>query len=338
MRFLFVGLAAVILLAGCSGGGDDQDDDDNGTSGTDPDGGGPTAFAPGIYYRMPDRAEPAARLAGPGAAAADEPLLPPVGFDIQGALVVAPNGDSGLVIYSPDGDERTVELQGLHHVGRPSMSPDGGRVAIQATEYTPLCACPTDDFNIYVADLDDGTWHRLGDLAYNEESPEWIPAGNEVAYSSFSPSEGVDLHVRDAATGTQRLHVDDAGGIHLAASKDGLRIIESARALVRDLSDGHLITDLRDEALAGLRAAGYDTDPAYTGQGNRGTFPLDADWSPDGQSIVFDGLVKGPTSGLLLFTLGIDGAGFTVHAGPLQANPDFSNGHNFSQTNPHWVG
>ncbi len=335
MRVALLGLLAFSCLAGC---GSDDEGGGQDASATGPGNGEPTVFVPGIYYRLPDVNQPAARLAGPGAAAADEPLLPPVGFDIQDDLVVAPEGDSRLVVYSADGRERSVTLQGLHHVGRPTLSPDGGRVAIQATDYAPLCGCPTDDFNIYVADLADGTWHRLGDLSYNEESPEWIPGSNEVAYSSFSPSEGVDLHVRDATTGAERLRVDDAGGIHLAASKDGSRILEPARGLVRDLSDGHLVTDLRDEALAGLRAAGYDTDPGHAGQGNRGTFPLDADWSPDGKSIVFDGLVKGPTSGLLLFTLGAEGTGFTLHAGPLPANPDFSNGHNFSLTNPHWIG
>jgi hypothetical protein len=104
------------------------------------------------------------------------------------------------------------------------------------------------------------------------------------------------------------------------------------------LPSGTLETDLEDEVLAGLAAAGYAPDTRFPGQANRGTFPLDGAFSPDGREILVDGaVVKDGRYGVILARIGVDGSSFTVLSHLIAVDPARSNQHNFSQLNPAWL-
>lgn len=107
---------------------------------------------------------------------------------------------------------------------------------------------------------------------------------------------------------------------------------------IYEIQTGRLIADLRAEAIEGLKAAGYEPDDRFPGQANRGTFPLDGGFSPDGRWIVFDGAVRrGTAFGVVLAQIGVDGTGFQLLSDLIPTKPEYSNNHNFSQLNPRWL-
>jgi dipeptidyl aminopeptidase/acylaminoacyl peptidase len=335
--FLAAFLLLTILLAGCAAGdGDDGPDDaenaaatGQGTSAT----GDTTAWPSGILYRDPVTG----RLAAVGATAKDASLHVG-GFDVASGILAQGDNEERIRLRPASGAQRSVAVQGAHHVGRVSLSPQGDFAVVQATAGAGPPAPPANDFNVYAVNLADGTTTRLGSSADNEESPEWSPDGSRIAYSSFSPIDGIDLHIVDAASQQEVRVVDGAGGIHLSFSKDGTKLLESGRLRVLDVATGAVQHDLRDEALAGLAAAGYEAEDRFPGQANRGTFPLDGDLSPDGTRLVFDGAVKqGAGSAIVIATMALDGTGFEVVAGPFPVDPAQTNGLNYSETNPMWV-
>lgn len=315
------------VLAGCSGGaGDDAGDEGDGPREVEP-----SWLAQGILYRDP----------GTGRLAAVDAIPPSFTLQVGGfdwADGVLAQGDNEVALRLQGVGARTVTAAGIHHVGRASLDPDAGFAVVQATAGAGPPAPPANDFNIYGVNLDDGTVSRIGSSTDNEESPEWSPDGSRIAYSSFSPADGIDLHIVDATSLQEQRVIDDAGGIHLSFSRDGARILESGRLRVYDAGSGELTHDLLDEARAGLAGAGYQIEDRFPGQANRGTFPLDGDFSPDGTRLVFDGAVKqGAASAILIATMGLDGTGFEVIAGPFAVDPARTNGLNYSETNPMWV-
>ena len=91
--------------------------------------------------------------------------------------------------------------------------------------------------------------------------------------------------------------------------------------------------------MSGLDDLGYQPDTRFPGQANRGTFPLDADFSPDGGHIVFDGAVeRDGTYGVVIFQMTITGDEITPLTGMIDVDPVVSNNHNYSQLNPSWLG
>ena len=193
---------------------------------------------------------------------------------------------------------------------------------------------PPVDLNIYSINLQDGQFQRVSSLAVNEESPEWFPNQNKIAYSSFSPS-GIDLHIYDVDAQRETLLIPNAGGIHLAISSDGTRILEPGRMKNYSALDGSELADLKSGVMSALQSAGYSPDTRYPGQANRGTFPLDGDFSTDGQFIVFDGAVqRSGTYGVILCRITASGGQFQVLSDIIPTNPAFSNNHNYSQLNP----
>jgi crotonobetainyl-CoA:carnitine CoA-transferase CaiB-like acyl-CoA transferase len=80
-----------------------------------------------------------------------------------------------------------------------------------------------------------------------------------------------------------------------------------------DLATGELVSDLHEAVFDGLRAAGLRPDDRFEGQAGGGTVPLDGSFLPDGQRIVFDGVVAGPEGpAVMLFSIATDGSGVGV--------------------------
>lgn len=291
---------------------------------------GAYAIPSGILYRDPATS----RLRASDGIAPRIDLMPS-GFDVRAGIVAQGDNRNAIRVWDVLGTMSTLRVE-LNHIGRLSLSPDGSRAVVQATT-APLGQPPTgSSFDVYVIDLADGAVRRLSETPYNAESPEWSPTGDLIAWSSFSPEEGIDLHLA-RPDGSDHRVLDDAGGIHSAFSPDGMRILDPGRMRILDVASGEVTADLRDEAIAAVRAEGYDLDTRFPGQAGRGTFPLDGAFSPDGTSLVFDGaVVKDGEYGILIMTMRLDGTAFRVVAGPLEVDPARTNGHNYSETNPLW--
>jgi len=287
-------------------------------------------FGPGIYYRQPFLDSYGALLT----MAEGLPLstIEVMAFDISSEAVVYAIDDQ-LELVAPDGNVNSIHIPGLHQMDRPSFSPDGTKVAVQGREnYTE-----PPDINIYIVDLNTGKTERISHLDVNEESPEWFSNSNKIAYTSFDPSSGLTLHIYDLDTDRQIQAIKEAGYIHLAVSPDETLIFNPVLARLYDVDTGKLVADLKDKILTALQDNDYTPDTRFHGQANLGTFPMDADFSPDGKHIVFDGAVeKNGKYGLVMFSMTISGNNITPLTDIVEVNPAFSNGNNYSQLNPNW--
>ena len=298
-------------------------------------------FNPGIYYRLPNLVNPAGRLAR-----LDDPLfpnvlsvMPPFGWDRCGDQVVVPAPDQGLAIVSAAGVRRVVPITGIYRYGRPSFSPDCRRVAVQASA-TPGIENGAEDLNIYVVDVDTAAIIRVGDLSSNEESPRFFPVGSRLAYSSFSQNDGVNLHVWDFDQNREVLLTRDIGALQIGISPSGDRIIDPRTMKIYDATTGTVVMNLLSDLLATLPGTGFSLDERFKdvpGQPNRGLYPLDASYSPDGTEVVLDwALRQGDRYGNVLLRLSIDARQLRVISDLIPQNPDLSNRNNFSQLNPVW--
>ena len=85
------------------------------------------------------------------------------------------------------------------------------------------------------------------------------------------------------------------------------------------------------DALEGTR---YNLDSRFSGQGGRGTFPLDVDFSPNGNYIVFDCAVeKVGNHGVIIFKMTITGDNLDQWR---ETIPCQLNDYLFSPLNPVW--
>src|SRR5439155_23512331 len=108
------------------------------------------------------------------------------GWDLNDhEFVWADHGTNDVHIVSPSGSDRVVHVQGLYAIGRPSLSPDGTKIAVQATETPVQASTPPQFLTVYVIKLGDGTWKQLVPPSSNprtgNELPEWDPAGGAIA-------------------------------------------------------------------------------------------------------------------------------------------------------------
>jgi hypothetical protein len=314
----------------------------------------PPVFGGGIYYIEPPLDSPGGTVNKLDGADPDVEMTGQ-GFDLSPRKLVWTE-DGRVVITYPTGETEDVEVEGLYAIARPSLSPNGRQIAVQATE-TPFSNETGPEFlTIYVISLATGDWRRLGPIPEQAvpgyEIPEWLPTGNRIAYWAIE-DDCQTVRIVDATTGETETTIRDDGPtgcfnpngstgprFHIATSENGKRLLIPGQMQVYDVDTGELVTDLRAEALAGIEAAGYEPDDRYPGQGNAGVFPLDGAFSPDGTELIFDGAVhrlSDDTFGLLLMTINLDGSGFSVLEGPIANDPMWSNNNNFSLLTPLWL-
>ncbi len=269
--------------------------------------------------------------------------LPPTYFSMDADNLVLTDNQNTVLIYAPDGNLRTAKVTGLYQMGRPSLSPDGSRVAVQAAE---VANPQPQDLNIYVVNLVTGKWERISDLlAIPEEAPRWFPQSNLVAYTSFAgdmpPEQGLVIHIYDVDAHKEVHQVTGeggAGGLNIAVSPDEKTILNSNTMTLYDVQTGAMVAQLRPKIVQALQAQGFQQDSRFPGQANRGTLTLHGNFSPDGKFIVFDGAIqKGSAYGLYIAQVSITGEDFKLLLDITPNNPSFSNNNNYSQMSPFWL-
>ncbi len=291
-------------------------------------------FASGVYYRQPNLTDPSAMLTSLDAHRAMGIQLPPVDFDMNASVVVTANDDT-VTLTTPDGQSTTVNVRGLVRIARPSLSPDGTRIAVQAS--TKKGDDPH-DLGIYLVNLADGSVEPVSPVGLGTpaEAPVWFNTIDRLAYSTFSPTTGVNIHVYDVASRTEVMTIPAAGWLHLAISKDDKFLVVPTRMKIFDLGTGKEIADLKEKVMVGLAQTRYGRDRGHPG--DLDNFPLDGDFSPDGKQLIFDGaVVQNGVSGMIICRINRDGTGFTVVRDFIPTDPSFTNNNNFSQLNPLWL-
>jgi hypothetical protein len=305
----------------------------------------PDRFPGGIYFLTPRLDQPTGYLTLLGGELPVRIDVPVVGYDLHADSVAFPDiraNVNAIHIVTVGGSTQTVALgPPAGCIGHMSRSPDGNEAALMGA----IGGCrsgPPSNIDIFIADMATGATEAVVTGPYNEEFPEWSPRGDRIAYFVGDPTlgetSGNNLVFFDTAARMPAGGAFEPGVDQTAFSKDG-RLLLSGHALsVYDVATGAKVADLKEAALRGLAAAGYELDTRFPGQGGTGTFPLDGGFSPDGKTIVFDGAVRqGTDYGMLLCSIDMDGSNFKVLAGPFPVEPSFTNNQNWSSLNPTWL-
>lgn len=310
-------------------------------------------FPPGVYYAEPNEKQRGATIRHLEGKLTITPTIAGIGFDLNARTLVSTDNNSTLTFTSPTGTTQSLVLKGLYAVVRPSLSPDGQFVAVQATETAFKPSDGPTFLTVYRVNATTGDWFRLAtpntNPATGNELPEWFADGKRLSYQGFENDCNIfrilDLDGKNPAvtiqnggsTGCFQPTAQTGPRFHMTVSADSRRLLSAGQMQTFNTETGALLGDIRSQAIAALIGAGYAIDPRYPGQGNGGTFPLDATFSPDASEVVFDGAVsKNGTYGVILCSIHADGTGFQVLKGPIAVNAEFSNGHNFSQLTPTW--
>lgn len=318
-----------------------------------------TRFPNGLYFVVPSLDHPGGEIQVLNGSLPTPLKFVGTGYDVIPTLAIFTTPDNAaLIIARTDGSKQRVEVPGLYRIVRPSLSGDGTKVAVQAseTQIAPGDPNPLND-SIYVVDIPAGTSRRIGDIpikgdgSTQSEQPAFFPSGDRVAYWAAS-NECLVVKVRNATTGAELLTIArdgtdgcyqpqrgilDGPRFHIAVSADSTKILIPGQMQIYDATTGVLLKDLHKAVLDGLEAVGYQSDSRFSGAAGGGTFPLSGSFSPDGRFIAFDGAVqKNGVYGQILARIGIDGTDFTVLRALIPVNPSFSNNFNFSQLLPRW--
>lgn len=329
--FLFLFFLLVIIVVAFAGWralSKDKDSESQSTSKSS------SIFSPGIYFRNVNTKSPDGVLTKIDGSLSAQISMSPVGYDIRPDKVVY-CADNTCTVASPDGSKKQITLAGLYGVARPSFSSDGNKIAVQASA---TAGPPFTDLNIYVADIATGKYERVGDLSWNEESPRFFHKSNKLAYSSFSPTDGVNIHIYDLDSKKKTAVFKNQGNLQIAISQDDTYILNPFKLQIYNAQSGATIADLKTKVVQALTAAGYGLDSVNNGAQGQGSFPLDGSFSPDGKHLVLEGAItKNGSTGSIIFQIDIKGNDFKVLEELMQTNSAFTNNNNFSQINPVWL-
>ncbi len=290
-------------------------------------------YQPGIYYQLPNSNEHTASLVRLNGSSSLQ-RTPGNGFDIRKDLMVFGDPD-GIILVKPDGTSRRLAT-GLFYIDRPSFSPDGKKIAVQASSTYSEGPIPN-GLGIFVVDLQTGTTEKISTLDYNQENPVWFPHQNKIAYGSYSPTVGIRIHIYDYDAKKEIIQFDQKA-FHQAVSPDGKLLFNTLMARLYYSENGTQIADLKTKIIQGIGKLGYVVDTRYPGQANLGTLSLSSVFSQDGKNILFDGAVeKNGRYGIVVFNMTIQSGELTAMTGLIADNPDYTNKHNYSPLYLHRV-
>lgn len=116
-----------------------------------------------------------------------EPTWSPDGSQI--AFKASWEGDLGLTLTSPNGDDQTMLAPAVFNAqswnwlsaGSPAWSPDGTRIAFAAE---PWDGGRSTDLELYVINVDGSGLQRITYRAGDDSNPTWSPDGSKLAFES----------------------------------------------------------------------------------------------------------------------------------------------------------
>ncbi len=179
------------------------------------------------------------------------------------AYVSSPGDQGGIYVVGADGHGSHLvldrgQLKGLSAL---SWSPSGSEIAFEAYNFGEV---PANQVNreIYVLDLQTGTYRNITNDPADDEHPSWSPDGSRLIFASSRQGGGVFVMAADGS-GVTRL----ASGASPDWSPDGSRIVYGL--------DGEIFT---------MNADGSGQTQLTVSPGR----DISPNWSPDGSMIVFD--------------------------------------------------
>ncbi|HKG10196.1 MAG TPA: Ig-like domain-containing protein [Gaiellaceae bacterium] len=205
------------------------------------------------------------------------------------------NGNADIYAMNPDGTEITRLTTSASVDTRPSLSPDGSRIAWESGG------------QIWLMNSNGSNKQVLTSLGTNR-APAFSPDGTKIAFESDRPGGSYDIWVMNAdGTGQANLTNEPLGDdVSATWSPDGTRLaFDSSRTGDREIwvmnADG---TGQQKLTASG----GLDADP---------------DWSPDGSRLLFVSERSGPTS---VWSMNVDGTSpvDVTSAGNYDADPAWS--------------
>jgi Tol biopolymer transport system component len=230
----------------------------------------------------------AATLAGPASA-----TLP----GVNGRIVFMRFDENGLFQVWTANPDMTGQVQLTHGPDWdgwfPSWSPDHTRIAFSSSHDDPDRTGDPEIHDVYTMNADGSDVRKITDSHGYNGKPSWSPDGQWLLFDAdrgdYPASQGIYIIRSDGSGGLRRITTlpVDASWQELARfSPDGSRIVfdqGQGGHLLRNHQDGRLVAE--QAALFTVRPDGSDLRQITPW----GLHAADADWSPDGQHLVFSG-------------------------------------------------
>jgi len=149
-----------------------------------------------------------------------------------------------------------------------SWSPEGKRLALSYGDNDKSS-------DIYVANLEGKTSHRISDTPGINTKPAWSPDGKKIAYVSFAPQASgmtADVYIVDS-NGSNKKQIRDVNPYEVAWSLDGkFLLFKCFNGIVLTSEDGTIVLDYKRKVIK-------PQDPLFT---------------PDGKEVMFRSDHEGP--------------------------------------------
>jgi Tol biopolymer transport system component len=257
--------------------------------------------------------------------------VPPVPVAAPGEQWLAYENDLGdhdeIYLVRPDGTgahSLTADVSGLDHT-HPDWSPDGNRIVFAVKAIDGL-----QDLWVVGADGTDAEMilDCSGDCVWFDD-PAWSPDGSSILFARMARLDGAGvgtLELLDVAAGTTSVVATAAPTDFFAGpqwSPDGRSIVVE---VVHRAGSGVYDEPTGDS----LSVVALDQQPPTVSPiTDSGLFAGEADWSPDGEWIVYSGLAAPGELNKDVFLIRPDGSGVRrlttlADAGSDAAQPDFS--------------